>query len=135
MTFQAAYDAGFGVVTSSLDFNAHLTSYAYDEFARLSSVTKPGDSPAYPASEYRYGLGVPFNGTGIVNFVETRQLDKPAGSLPQREDHYFFSRQYVDGLGRKLMTREEGAEQPADGPRVSVNDAAVYNARQGVCGG
>ena len=137
LVFQAAYDAGFGTVTSSTDFNDNRTDYGYDALARLTSIVKPGDSPAYPTVEYDYALAVPFplplgegQGEGLVNYVETRQRDKSEIRNPKSE-MYFISREFVDGLGRKLMTKTEA--EPAPGttaPRVVVSEATQFNARQ-----
>jgi RHS repeat-associated protein len=132
LVFQAAYDAGFGTVTASYDFNTNQTTYGYDEFARLISIVKPLDTPAFPTVEYEYDLAVPVSGGGLVNFIETRQLDTPLGSAgPNQRDYYFISRQFVDGLGRKLMTKTE--TEPAAGsstPRVVISEAVQFNARQ-----
>jgi RHS repeat-associated protein len=129
--FQANYDLGLGVVTNSADFNTNITIYAFDTFARLLSLVKPGDTPTYPTMEYDYALSVPVVGGGFVNFVETRGLDKPPGTVGPKRDHYLISRQFVDGLGRKLMNKQEA--EPAPGsvtPRVTVSGATEFNARQ-----
>ncbi|HWQ90992.1 MAG TPA: toxin TcdB middle/N-terminal domain-containing protein [Clostridia bacterium] len=131
LVFQAGYDQGFGTITSSTDFNDNTTIYGYDGFARLTSIVKPGDTLGYPTIEYDYAFAVTVAGTGVVNYVETRQLDKPPGSASGKRDHYFISRQFVDGLGRQLMSKTE-AEPASDRnvPRVVVNDSTQFNARQ-----
>ena len=132
LVFQAAYDEGFGTVTSSLDFNSNQTTYGYDVFARLINIVKPYDTPAYPTVEYNYALAVPTADGGLVNFVETLQLDQPLGSAGvSQRNYYFISRQFVDGLGRKLMTKTEA--EPAAGsatPRVVISGAVQFNARE-----
>ena len=35
LAIAAAYDYGFGLITSSTDFNGNLTTYQYDSFGRL----------------------------------------------------------------------------------------------------
>ena len=132
LIFQAAYDQGFATVTSSLDFNTNLTTYGYDTFGRLINMVKPYDTPAYPTVEYDYALAQPFNATGVVNYVETRQLDRIPGSAgANKRDHYFISRDFVDGLGRKLLSKTEAEpETPGGPPRVVVNDAVQFNSRQ-----
>ena len=123
---------GLGTLTSSLDFNLNSTSYGYDVFGRLIQVIKPGDTPAYPTAEYDYFLAVPFNATGLVNYVETRQLDKTPGSGgPNPRDYYLISRTFTDGLGRTLMTKQEAEPAPGGStPRVVVSGATLFNARQ-----
>jgi RHS repeat-associated protein len=127
---QAAYDEGLATTLSSTDFNTNTTSYGYDSLGRLASVVKPYDTPGYPTVEYSYNLAVPVGTNGLVNYVETRRRDKSEVLSPKSE-MYFFSREFVDGLGRKLMTKTEA--EPAIGsvtPRVVVSKATLYNARQ-----
>ncbi len=132
LVFQAGYDLGFGTMSRSIDFNQNQTSYGYDAFARLIHVIKPGDTEDFPTTEYDYSLAVPFGADGLVNYVETRQLDKPPGSLgTNKRDYYLVSRAFSDGLGRMLMTKQEA--EPAPGtttPRVVVSGAVLFNARQ-----
>lgn len=131
LLFQAAYDQGLGTMSSSTDFNTNSTTYGYDTFARLVSIMKPYDSPAYPTTEYDYFLAMPVGNTGLVNYVETRQLDKLPGTAATKRDHYLIGRQFSDGLGRVLMTKQEA--EPAPGtttPRVTVSSAVLFNERQ-----
>lgn len=130
LVFQAGYDEGFGTVISSTDFNANSTTYGYDPLARLTSTVKPGDSESYPTVEYDYALALPSGSNGLVNYVETRQRDKSEIRNPKSE-MYFVSRQFVDGLGRSLMTKTEAEPETDVGPpRVTVKGAALFNARQ-----
>lgn len=139
LVFSAGYDAGLALMTRSVDFNGNATTFGHDALGRPVSVIKPGDAPAYPSAEYEYALAVPTVYatsagavvTGVVNYVETRGLDREPGTAGTRRDHYFIKRQFTDGLGRALMTRTE-AEPAAGGnaARVSVTGAALFNARQ-----
>ncbi len=114
LVFQADYDFGLATTTRSVDFNQNQTTYGYDAFGRLTQVIKPGDTPDYPTSEYSYALAVPVGAAGLVNFIESRQLDKPPGSAgANKRDHYLISREFSDGLGRKLMAKQEA--EPAAG--------------------
>ncbi len=138
LVFQAAYDEGHATVTASTDFNGHTTTYGYDGLARLARVVKPFDTEAFPTTEYDYALAVrvPLPGgggqsTGIVNFVETRALDRAPETPGAKRDHYLISRQFTDGLGRALLSKTEA--EPATGgtaPRVTVSGAVQFNARQ-----
>jgi len=115
---------------SSTDFNDNATSYAHDSLGRLVNIVRPYDTPAYPLVEYTYALAVPAGANGLVNFVETRRHDKSSLSNPKSE-MYFFSREFVDGLGRKLMTKTEAEPAPGSAtPRVILSEATLYNARQ-----
>lgn len=132
LVFQAEYDQGFGTAISETDFNANRTVYSYDVFGRPASVVRPGDTAALPTAAFSYGLGVPVGTTGLVNYVESRQLDKApgtAGSNPR--DYYLISRQYQDGLGRMLLGKQEAGSDVPGGPlRVVVSGAVLFNARQ-----
>ena len=129
LVFQAKYDEGFGTVLESTDFNGNATRYGYDVFGRLTSIVRPGDTEVFPTAEYSYALAVPYLGTNLVNYVETRQLDKTNRVVAAKRDSYLIAREFVDGLGRKLMSKQEATE--AGGPaRVSVKGAVRFNARQ-----
>jgi RHS repeat-associated protein len=131
LVFAADYDEGWGVVVSSTDFNGNRTSFGYDTFGRLTSITKPGDPHDWPTVEYAYALAVPDRGTNLVNYVETRQRDHEPDAPGDRRDHYFISREFSDGMGRKLMTRTEAEPAPGStAPRVVVSGASLFNARQ-----
>ncbi|MHB1306150.1 MAG: toxin TcdB middle/N-terminal domain-containing protein [Limisphaerales bacterium] len=131
LVFEAAYDQGLALVTTGIGFNDQSTEYGYDALGRLTRVIKPEDTRDLPTTEYDYALAVPVGELGMVNHVETRALDQTPGSAPSRREHYLISRQYLDGLGRPLMTRSEA--EPAAGstaPRVAVSGAVLFNARQ-----
>lgn len=130
LVFQAVYDEGFGTVTASTDFNGNQTFFGYDTFARLTSITRPGDSTNFATVEYDYALAVPYLGSKVVNYVETRQLDKPISAPGDKRSHYFISRQFVDGLGRKLQVRQEAGSDTPGGPlHVVVKEAVTFNQR------
>ncbi len=131
LVLSAAYDEGFGTVTSSTDFNGNTTRYGYDTFSRLTRLLKPGDTDEFSTVEYDYALGVPVGEIGQVNYVETRQLDKAPSEPGTHRAHYFISRTFVDGLGRKLITKKEAEPAPGStAPRVVVTEAVQFNARQ-----
>ncbi len=130
LVFRALHDQGFGTVLTAIDFNTHVTTHTYDAFARLTAIAKPGDAPDYPTSEYRYGLAVPVGAHGLINYVETRLLDQPPDSRPTRLDHYMISRDFTDGLGRKLMTKREAEPQEENRAAVVVSSATIFNSRR-----
>ena len=119
LEMRATYDAGFGKVTSHTDFNGHLTTYAYDTFGRLIATVKPGDSAGEPTEAYGYVLDFDAGGGVRVNWVETRRREQAGGGTVD-------SRLFYDGLGRKIMTREED-ETP---DRVVVTGTVQFNARR-----
>jgi RHS repeat-associated protein len=132
LLYQASFDAGFGVMSSSTEFNGFKTEYRFDPLARLEEVVRPGDESEFPSIQYEYQSTLPFGDAGIINYVETRLLDSEPGSENDIDDHYFIARKYVDGLGRTLLTKTE-AEPAADStePRVVVTGAGHFNKRGG----
>jgi hypothetical protein len=113
-----AYDEGFGTVASRPPTSTATTAYGYDTFARLTGIVKPGDTPAYPTVEYDYALAVPFATTGVGPSTTSRpgNSTRRPGRVARETDHYFLSRQFVDGLGRKLMTKTEAEPAPTAAP-------------------
>jgi len=95
LVFQAAYDEGFSVATSSTDFNTNTTTFGYDALARPTLAVKPYNTTAFPTTDYDYALAVPAEywsargllRTGVVNYIETRQLDREPGAPGNKRDH------------------------------------------------
>lgn len=130
LVFRAGYDPGFGAVIHCIDFNGNATIYSYDAVGRLVNVVKPYDTPEYPTVEYDYVLAQPFGPDVLVNYIETRQRDK-SEILNPKSEMYFVSRQFSDGMGRKLMVKEETIPDPETGKRrVVVKEATAFNQRQ-----
>ncbi len=117
LSMSATYDYGLGVMRNSTDFNGHITTYNYDTFGRLTSITKPPDTGH--TVEYDYVLAHNLGSGKHTNWVETRQKD---GS----SDGFLRSRTFHDGLGRKIMTRSEGETSG----QVVVTDTLQFNARK-----
>lgn len=130
LTLEADYDVGFGVVTASRDYSGNETTYAYDALARPIGVQRPGDDPAFPSVQYRYSAGVHMD-DAVVNYVETRLLDKAPNTDGLDEDgHYRITRTYQNGYGETVQEREEAEPNPETGdPRVAVTNTTLYDAR------
>lgn len=118
------YDPSFGQIIRSTDFNGNPTTYVFDALSRLTSLINPGDTPEFPTAEYRYVLAESFATDRLINYVETRLLDKESSTLGAREDRYYISRKFTDGLGRLVQFKHEGE----DGT-VVVKDSIGFNAR------
>ncbi|MCC6143042.1 MAG: RHS repeat protein, partial [Candidatus Hydrogenedentes bacterium] len=129
LVLEVDYDPGFGKVVAYRDFNGNETTYGWDSLARLIRSVRPGATEAFPSMEYSYGTGVTA-GSGIVNYIETRLLDREPDT-GDKSDYYGHSRTYMDGLGRTLQVRREAepsANQPGV-PRAAVSEAATFNGR------
>jgi RHS repeat-associated protein len=111
LTYSATYDYGFGVMTSSTNFNDNTTQYAYNNFGLLESVVKPGDTLEYPTVTYLYTFGSPSS-------VETRLREVSGG------EGTFNQITYYDGLGRLIQTKEEG-----ESSQFIVRSSIIYNGR------
>ncbi|HWQ90638.1 MAG TPA: hypothetical protein VN673_03120, partial [Clostridia bacterium] len=99
----------------------------------LTAVVKPGDTTQFPTTEYDYVLAHSLGGTGIVNYIETRQLDRsPDSGGGPKQLFYYLSRQFVDGLGRELLSKHEAEPAtPGGPPRAIISGATLFNSRQG----
>lgn len=117
LSMSAQYDFGFGTVLSSVGLNNHTTSYGYDVFGRLSSITKPLDTQT--SVEYDYVLAHPIGNGQTINWVETRQRESVNGGTVD-------SRKFYDGLSRLVMTRSEGETAG----QIVVSDTVQFNARK-----
>lgn len=127
------YDYGHGTLTAITDFSGNVTRYKYDVFGRLVAIIRPGDTDEFPTEEFEYGEAVQI-GDGLLNYVETRLLDKPPNSPGlSKRDHYSISRLYADGLGREWLSKIEAEPDLATGkPRVVVTGAGNFSPRGNV---
>lgn len=132
LSMTAEYDLGLGVMTASIDFNGHRSTYGHDSFGRLTSITKPFDTEALPTQGFSYHMSDPFRGVVFDYDRDGNQTQRNIVSpsfveTHKREQHgqtgTFDVRQYVDGMGRKLATIEEGETN------FILKDAVRFNAR------
>jgi len=130
LTMSAVYDEGYSVVIESTDFSGNSTTYTWDMYATPELTYLPGDDEDFPSIMYGYGLGEEAAG-GITNWVEIARLDKPPNTEGlEFEDHYRYTREYMNGLGVVVMNKEEAAPDPETGePRVAVKDTIIFNGR------
>ncbi len=136
LVLTATYDAAFGVVTNSVDFNGQTTSYTVDSFGRLVAIVRPGDTPALPTQVFEYQPADPIRGVAYAYDVAGRLTltAVPLGSAGrvvtrQREvagqPGQFVTAEFTDGSGKKLAAIEEGETA---GTWI-VNKATSYNLR------
>jgi RHS repeat-associated protein len=114
----AEFNPGLGALTSSTDFNGHVTSFGYDTFGRLTSIVSPGDTALLPTMAFSYALADPtaeqvyaydpagalMLSTGVVTPSSVGTRAREVSGQPGTLD----SLKYVDGLGRALASVSEG---------------------------
>jgi RHS repeat-associated protein len=131
LSMTAEYDLGHGTVRAVTNFAGATTTYGHDVFSRFVRSVRPGATEDFPSLEYEYRLAMPVAGGGVVNYVETRLLDRtPEPGVGEKADYYAYSRDYVNGAGSKLQQRREAeSATPGGPPRVAVFDAVLFNGR------
>jgi RHS repeat-associated protein len=115
----ATYDRGGGVITTSTDFNANVSTYQYDSFFRLVGIVKPGDTVGAPTQVFEYHPGdtvrkldYSYTAAGaltlsvsaaepVISRVAVKSRETAGGGT-------FDIVQITDGAGHKLGTIEEG---------------------------
>jgi RHS repeat-associated protein len=107
------YDPLYGTIASSTDINGNTTSYSYDAFGRLASMTGPyqqGTGKATVTYEYHPGDPVPWAETHAIDTLHGGTLDSVTS---------------VDGLDRTVETKHNATvftgagSQPAEVMAVS----------------
>ena len=131
------YDHGFGLLTGHEGPNGARSRFHYDPLGRLISIFRPGDVPPFPSTRYSYVFAHPHDDGGRISWIETQLLDAPpapgeasASVSPSADEHYFRSRRFLDGAGRVLYTKSEGAETP-DGAKSTVAVGIASFTRRG----
>lgn len=132
LVITARFDEGFGLTTQVTDANGQVSRKGYDAFGRTLWAMEPGDSADFPSREFAYRQAVPLGGGGLISYTETRSLDHQPGSIPgaAHDAYYHFSRVYLDGLGRTLLTKSEAEPDVQDGkPRWVAAAVTLFNKR------
>ena len=131
------YDHSFGLLTGHEGPNGARSRFRYDPLGRLTAIYRPGDAPSLPSTRYDYVFAHPHEDDGRISWIETQLLDAPpapeeasAGANPSTDKHYFRSRRFLDGAGRALYTKSEGAET-ADGGESTVAVGIASFTRRG----
>ena len=95
-----SYDKTKSVPLSLTDPNSAITSATYDEFGRMLTIVRPGDSSNYPTAVMSYhNAQTPYNYNPF--WTEAKQLI--TGTT------YFVMRKYYSGIGQLLQTQVVGA--------------------------
>ena len=115
LSYAAIYHPGLGKPMAATDYNGQPMFFVYDTFSRLHKIVEPGDTLELPTQQFSYAIGSPRSA------ITTEQRVQSGGN------DVLTSVTYYDGLGRKLQTRREAADN-----KVVVEEAVTYNARQSV---
>ncbi|TNE43863.1 MAG: hypothetical protein EP343_32355 [Deltaproteobacteria bacterium] len=97
LTSSAEWDYNLGAILRSKDMNGLTTTYSYDGFGRMVSMSMPGDPTGKPSLEYAYELKAPIS----------RIITKSRSTLGGAQDRLVV--QCIDGLGRKFMVMQQVA--------------------------
>lgn len=136
LVLSVAHDHTFGVVTNSIDFNGHTTTYGYDSFGRLIRIVRPGDSTDLPTLSFEYQPVDPVRGRAFVydNAGNLTVVAVPVGSLSRVTTRQrlisgavgeYVTLQFSDGAAQSVAHVEQG-----DTPGTWVVKKAVgYNLR------
>lgn len=93
----ATYDYQLGTMTGLTNANNNITQAGYDNFGRMITIIKPGDSPAQPT------LNI-----GSMDYERpARFLVQTKGRDAVKNDPYHESSSFFDGLGRVIQTKDE----------------------------
>ncbi|NOZ87439.1 MAG: hypothetical protein GXP49_14440 [Deltaproteobacteria bacterium] len=88
------------------------TTWSYDVFGRLTSMTRPGEKEGFSTQDYEYDLGNP------VSRIITRKRSRPGGSLDLEHIECY------DGQGKKFQSREL-----VGNGKYKVSGFTVYNSK------
>jgi len=110
LTEQASYDYRMGTLSSITDANGNVTSATYDNFGRMLTLIKPGDTTANPSlSAYYYDSEIPYHYLYRLNEGPTTGLTRPI--------HLFY-----DGLGRMIQNKTRTVPSGNVGAQQVVTD-------------
>jgi RHS repeat-associated protein len=112
IVMQARYDQVLGTLIGYTEPNGHETTYQWDALGRLLATVEPGDSAAYPTTEYAYELAAP------ISAVWTRRR------VTSGEPEVLEEVTYHDGLGQVRSRR-----QRAEAGQFVESLAQVHDAR------
>ena len=135
----AEYDQTLGKPISAADFNGNLTDFVYDALGRTIAIISPGDTAELPTQSFQYRLADPLRSLyypSTPEFGSASGVAAPVHSpgtpysqvVSRNRERSGFSgtldtRQYFDGLGRKLAVYSE-AERG-----FIVGELTLYNKR------
>ena len=119
---KATYDNRFGQVTSRTDPNGQVTSYTYDAYSRLASITGPYEQGTGNASAtFEYFPTAPGYAFALAHNFDVFHPGDPIDTAS-----------FIDGLGRETQTKQDatlfqGASQPAVN-RVVISGRIEFDA-------
>lgn len=136
LSMSATYDFGFGVVTSSTDFNGNVTSYDYDSFSRLVAIVKPFDSSEFPTALYQYQVFDPHRSI-LYSYDRVGDLDRgPGGADANRVVTHarevaggsvYTTAVFSDGCGKVMAEVGEGVVEQDGAKTWIVSKTSSYN--------
>jgi RHS repeat-associated protein len=127
------YDRSFALMTDVVDLHGEPTKAKYDQFGRVTAVTRPspyvdesGTAELSPLPSIKVQYVLPDDWKKIpYALVHTETQDGSDVDV----DAYQNAWTYVDGLGRKIVTLDEADPAGGDGGHFIVSGLVEYDAK------
>src|SRR5262249_51494391 len=98
LTSKATFDGRTGRISSRTDENGQVTSYTYDAFGRLATITGPYErSTNQPTVRFEYHINAAGYAYAIAHNFDVRH---PGDTIDTAT--------FVDGIGRQTQTKQDG---------------------------
>lgn len=101
---EATYDFAFGQVLESKDLNGNKITYELDDLGRVVKIVGPYEQQGAP-----YTIKFEYHPEATVPWALTKHYD------PQNNNNDLETAIFVDGLGRVLQTKKDGAIYQGEG--------------------
>ncbi len=95
----STYDYKFGQLKSTTDLNGHETQYEIDNIGRITNITGPYEIE----SGQDYTIRFKYFHDAEIAWAQTQHFD------PEHPDNPIETAIFIDGLGRVLQTKKDGA--------------------------
>jgi RHS repeat-associated protein len=112
LSASATFDGLSGRVATRTDPNNFVTSYAYDAFGRIASVSSPRSSSDPPLTTFSYDLSSPGNAMAVAHNYDLFHPSDPIDTVV-----------FTDGTGRVTQNKRDAALFAGTGQPATVGAA------------